>query len=432
LACALPVIALATLLGGIDPIALSGAFLVTIGVAVLSCTLAMTLSVWGKKMHEVLMTTYAVLTLWHLLQPLGEYLLRNLGAPSAAGTWHQLKLTSPYYLVLAPYWEPGVVTLTGHVQFLGVCLITAALLTALAVARVRAVTIRQAGEGAKLRRPRRVRSPSRFPSRLGWKGPSLDDNPVFWREWHRKRPSWWMRLVWSLFAILGGVCSLVTLRHWFRSPNDELPAIVNGFQAAAGLLLLGIGSAASLSEERIRGSLDVLLATPLSTPTIVWGKWLGSFRSFQRLAILPIGLATCLAIRTGHLFSWVLLVALLLSNGAMITSLGLLMATRIPRLSRTVGGTVLIYVLLTVVWPFAIMMISRGADTGSTGLVMASPFFGIAFGTFVISGASMPTELREAIPFWMFFWINAQGIVAAALYRTAVASFDRCLGRMPE
>ena len=34
----------------------------------------------------------------------------------------------------------------------------------------------------------------------------------------------------------------------------------------------------SMSEERQRGSLDLLAATTLSTPTIVLGKWLGTLR----------------------------------------------------------------------------------------------------------------------------------------------------------
>src|SRR5207245_20372 len=54
IACALPIMALAGLLGGIDPLALAGSFLVSIGCAVLGCSVALTLSVWGRKTHEVL------------------------------------------------------------------------------------------------------------------------------------------------------------------------------------------------------------------------------------------------------------------------------------------------------------------------------------------------------------------------------------------
>ena len=63
--------------------------------------------------------------------------------------------------------------------------------------------------------------------------------------------------------------------------------MVNAWQVATGLLLLSVSAATSLAEERQRGSLDVLMATPLPTRSIVWGKWWGTFRPVPRLLILP-------------------------------------------------------------------------------------------------------------------------------------------------
>ena len=62
---------------------------------------------------------------------------------------------------------------------------------------------------------------------------------------------------------------------------------MNGVQVSVGLLLLGVTAATSLAEERARGSLDLLLSTPLSTRQIVMGKWLGVIRKAPLLAILP-------------------------------------------------------------------------------------------------------------------------------------------------
>jgi ABC-type transport system involved in multi-copper enzyme maturation permease subunit len=56
--CALPALALCTLLGGVDPLALAGAFLITVGLAVLGCTLALTFSLWAAKPYEALLATY--------------------------------------------------------------------------------------------------------------------------------------------------------------------------------------------------------------------------------------------------------------------------------------------------------------------------------------------------------------------------------------
>ena len=63
-----------------------------------------------------------------------------------------------------------------------------------------------------------------------------------------------------------------------RPMRDEVVGLMNGFQVAVGLLLLSVGAATSLAEERVRGSLDVLLSTPMSTRSILAGKWWGSFR----------------------------------------------------------------------------------------------------------------------------------------------------------
>ena len=45
-------------------------------------------------------------------------------------------------------------------------------------------------------------------------GPTLDANPVLWREWHRKRPSRWSRGVWityfGLVSLFGIIISCLT------------------------------------------------------------------------------------------------------------------------------------------------------------------------------------------------------------------------------
>jgi ABC-type transport system involved in multi-copper enzyme maturation permease subunit len=56
-ACTLPVLALATLMGGVDPNALVGGSLVIVAVAILSVAVALTFSVWASKAHEALMAT---------------------------------------------------------------------------------------------------------------------------------------------------------------------------------------------------------------------------------------------------------------------------------------------------------------------------------------------------------------------------------------
>ena len=139
--------------------------------------------------------------------------------------------------------------------------------------------------------PRPLCSP-RFPDRA-WlprlPGPSLDGNPVLWREWHRSKPSRFLRVVWFLYSAPGSALDrAVAANHERqRAVTLELIGVMNMFQVAVGLLLLSVSAATSLAEERVRGSLDLLLSTPLSTRSILAGKWLGSFQHVAHVLVWP-------------------------------------------------------------------------------------------------------------------------------------------------
>ena len=64
MAYGLPVLALGSFLGGIDLAAAIGAELVTAGVAILCCTLALLASVWARKPHQALLLAYTLVGLW--------------------------------------------------------------------------------------------------------------------------------------------------------------------------------------------------------------------------------------------------------------------------------------------------------------------------------------------------------------------------------
>ena len=84
------------------------------------------------------------------------------------------------------------------------------------------------------------------PGRLGilasraWPRPSLDRNPVLWREWQRRRLSRWGLVVWGTYVLFCGgfsayaIAGMIVGNHWSR----ELGAVINGLQVEAGLLLL--------------------------------------------------------------------------------------------------------------------------------------------------------------------------------------------------
>jgi ABC-type transport system involved in multi-copper enzyme maturation permease subunit len=196
-------------------------------------------------------------------------------------------------------------------------------------------------------------------------------------------------------------------------------------------LFLSVASPTSLAEERVRGSLDVLLTTTLSTREIVWGKWWGAFRGVLLFSILPSMVALAYSWQSGHWLGAILVIGLILAFGAALTSLGLALATWTPRLGRAVAATVAVYLVVTVGWLFLVGAITANVSgTFAPGLASGSPFFGTIFPLIQMQGKN-PTEWVECVS-WLIFWIHFYGVIAAVLLAATLASFDRCLGRIPD
>src|SRR4051812_41434535 len=236
IACAAPVLALATLLGGVDPAVLTGAILVCLACAVFGCTLALTLSVWGRKPHEVLLATYAFGIFYLLAAPIWAGLVSILpwwARPAWLPGSLSLLPYNPVILVLAPLNAAPLVPigLGAQVWFCALGLLASALLATAATWRIRAVVIRQAGRGARPAGARRgplARLVRRLPA------PSLDGNPVLWREWQRWRPSRWSVAVWGLFGVLSGGFSLWVIVEALNRALPGAPGIGGGGRRGRG------------------------------------------------------------------------------------------------------------------------------------------------------------------------------------------------------
>ena len=61
--------------------------------------------------------------------------------------------------------------------------------------------------------------------------------------------------------------------------GSEILLAVSAVHATLGFLLASLSAPTVLAEERVRGSLDVLLTTPLPTDRIVLSKWWGRTES---------------------------------------------------------------------------------------------------------------------------------------------------------
>ena len=209
----------------------------------------------------------------------------------------------------------------------------------------------------------------------------------------------------------------------------------------------------------MRGSLDVLLTTPLSTRSIVIAKWWGTYRSVLVLALMPLYAAVFLACSVPDIPVWAAnmkfgrplvpltfrdrVLAVLFSQAdflascAMIVSLGLALATWVRRLGRAVALSVTAFLAAGLGWVFLIEVLFRPLFQWSEkylwlrqSVSSLSP----------IGGPLHPIEMLLNIQFHErgLVWLGTgvviviKAAIALALLWLTIKTFDRCMGRMPE
>jgi ABC-type transport system involved in multi-copper enzyme maturation permease subunit len=431
--CALPALALSVLLGGVDPLALAGIFVVTVSLAVFGCTLALAFSVWATKSYEVLMATYGVFGIWLLAIPIWDFLGEQWGIPTSPDWAITL---NPFLLAFAPYMQPGKVGATGFLPFFAGLLTLSAVLAAIAIKRMRGVTVDREGHAA-VAKPENPRSRKRigWASRRGWhafdRSPSLDHSPVLWYETRRRRDSPWVRMmlrVYLAIALVFSALAILEITQTYFAVNvpywvGRLPAYVVAFQVVIGLPVLLLAAATAIVEARAQGSLDILLATPLSTRRIVLTKWWGAFRESTRLLVLPAIVALAVAWLTGAWQQLGWLGLYFFAAAAVWTSIGLAISTWVSRLGRAIALAVALYAIVALAWPILAMTVFQGHGMG---LATLSPYYGC----FYLTLGSYHPDLFGELFLWILFSIGCQFVVAAGLLIGTLVTFNRCLGRV--
>jgi ABC-type transport system involved in multi-copper enzyme maturation permease subunit len=427
IACGVPVVVLMTVSGGVAPDEILKPVLVIAGTALLAASLAITLSVWAKSLREALLEVYGILALWFFAALMLRLLRECFVGPMARTGWTEW--IDPFWLMGLLVNRPDAVGFGDCAAFFLLATMTSAWLLTKATLRLRAVAARQAEQPARVPRPRRApgwlgRQLARLP------GPSLDGNPVLWREWHRQ-PSRRMVILWGLYGWLAVALTLLAIVHISISAvtHRELIGVpLAGFLVGIGMLMLCTGAAGSLAEERDRGSLDILLATPLSSAAILRGKWWGVYRRFPPLALLPALIVASLAFHTGRWGLARLAILLILAQGASLTSLGLALATWVRRPGQAVIFSALFYMLLAVGW---LVLIAALSPPGSAlGIAVASPLYGPIY----LSRGVAADRYGTAADcwFWGIFWVVVHTAAAIGLFIATWSAFDRRVGRMPE
>jgi ABC-type transport system involved in multi-copper enzyme maturation permease subunit len=422
--CMVPVLAVTSYLGGVPPEAMVDLLAVTFGSAALGCTLALALSIGARRFHEVLVTTYVLLSGWVLGYPiLMTIRMTAVGGlvPGEAMRW--LRDVNPAWLAMAPILRPGSSRSDEVWAFLGGTVALSALLVGVAAWCLRPAALNDRGPAAR-------RSWGRILAGEG-SGSMLDRHPIFWRECRLHRPSGWIGLLWGLYvagALLFSGLAVVECAGRGARGTGFWAGPFNGFQAAVSLLLLSLVTPASLAEERARGSLELLLSTPLSTRSIVLGKWLAHYRVVPWLALLPGIVAVAHAVSSGRWLGVPLVAATVLAQGAAVTSLGIALAVWVPRLDRALTLSAAVAVFFTVAWVPLVALLFQDNKALGMGLASASPLFGIGLLTSAIV-ADTPASWGLHTG-WAVFWIVAACATSLALLGAALASFDSCLGRI--
>jgi len=418
IACGIPVLAIISSLGGVDPQESILGSLVIVGVAILGASLALFFSVWATRPAEALLMTYATFAIWLL----------------AVLVWGEMRLgPTPDWLWLCnPFWLLG--GSTSRPPFLSIlffvgCVMISWVLAMVATRRLRTVTLRQAERSMRRGRRRNYSIPRWDLSRLfeGF-GVSLDRHPILWRELHRHQVSHWERGIWWLYAIVSTGFTWITVVFGL----DIIPGVV-AFMVAIGLLMVSVTSATSLAEERALGNLDVLMASPVSTREIVIAKWWGAFRIVPGLTILP-GLLAFVAAGTqrGPLTALPfagLMVMLILAYGAMVTSVCLALATWQSRVSRAVGISVFVYLVAAVVYPAIVSMMLQAGPDDLYYYLWISPFYGVWMPLVRILWRKSVVFEGNVRP---LVWIGLTFSAAYFILWTTIQTFDACLGRVPE
>jgi ABC-type transport system involved in multi-copper enzyme maturation permease subunit len=450
-ACTWPAMAISALLGGIDPVAVTLAFAIIVAVALVGCTLALALSVWAKRTHEVILVTYTVFIAALLVWPIW-LLLSTTTKIGPVPRW--TRLANPFYVAFAPYTDPGSLEIWDYLAFFGVTVAASAVLTLIAVWRTRPVACRGSSETSGRARVGRIGRVTRW-----LPGPSLDRNPLLWREWRRSRPTRGMTAVLTLLMGTTAFFCIAGAVDLWKAGVDTRPGVafwvVTGIcsyvlHVSFGLLMLAAIAPTSMAEERQRGSLDTLAATSLSTREIVMGKWMGTFRLVVVITIAPavtaLAMATARSTATSNIgpglspeyyrvltpgariFFVLIVVATILAHGALITSVGLALAVWVKRQSRAIALSVSSFVLITIAWPIFISLLVN-VDLGQK-LVSLSPSIFL-----VVSVNSLTTRhftRQGGLLFAGTFWAVEVLVVALALLWLTVRTFDICFDRIAD
>jgi hypothetical protein len=430
----IPIDAFAISWWGVDPEQIAMIEEVTIGSILVCVAATAALSLWSKQAFLPLIVVYALSGAW-LLGP--DFLSNSPFSPS----W--IARASPFMLLVRKTNGTGPTTLSDTTLFAGVATLLAIILLEITVASFRRVVLRPATarRRARFARLRQLATASS----LWLPAPSLDDNPVLWREWWRTRSSLGIRAFWLLYFLAAAAATVLCVHaFWSGQKIPDLVAVV-GYEIGVGLLAVTVRSALIWSDEKTGGreGLDLLLATPLSATTILMGKWWSAYRDVVPLVFLPAVSAVILAqgadpfpslsatlSTLSRMAVVIVILGQVLAYGAAFVSLGLFLATRLIRPARAAGLTLVLFAVVTLILPTVTEVAFMSSNRGlASGLGSGSPIAGPIQALMTLFRSPYFVSGIDVLPFSLT-WIVLAGCTAWGLNRWTIRQFDRWMGRI--
>ena len=407
------------------------------------------------------MLVFALWAVWILAYPIWLGAASSGVAPTPPPWFAKL---NPFVLVYSPYAKPGYVDAVDVAVFVAVAL---AMSIAAVVVAIRTLRKELKAPGQRSERVEACRRWIKARIFSWWPSPSLDGNPVLWREWHHNRPSRMARLVSNLFiccTILGMAIGIV---HAIHDGNYNLLVVTSFTAVTFGLLLVerdgthdpdrgaGAGQPGRAHEHaacdaryrprQVLGHLspDAADARPpalaglfVAGTCLDYPPWMPA-----RLMHMAKPITTVDRVRAG-----ILPTAFFLVHSAVVTSFGLALATWFKRTGRAVAISVAVFVVMSIGWIVAVEAAVRpllnwwqmqggwlDAEKNSAltqSLIALSPMGGqVAPFDALTNHWNRPRDLS-----WQLLLIELVfvAVVAVVFLGLTLLTFNRCMGRMNE
>ena len=451
----LPVLQIASLMGGISPQRLWMSFAIILSSMLFVSAVAMLVSVQARRARDAVLGSYVLLFLW-LIAPLLFMLMLATGMPGLSRLmptaleplFDALMAPNPFLTLLRVTSDPSTrltaIDPWGEVaQLVAVQLGVTAACLGLSVWLLRRVHRRGGVRQARKREPLRLR-------------PRVGETAMLWKECFAERSGGWMGfLAWLVLGGATGVMFVFALwmfldsfqasggyggsyRRGIVSDSFAVRSFLASctvalmFAACGLLLLIAARAATSVSGERERDTWLTLIGTTLSGTEIVLSKIAGNIFAFRYLfaGLGSVWLLMLLRepVMVVPLFFWATILA---ETCWFASSLGVLFSLRCKTTARAMGGTVGTLVLVGGGYFFCclpVVIASNGPDDGLM-LVFAPmiPFLLCVPPMTAIEGS--PGDDRALMLMSTLLGTFGYGVASCVITSYCIAEFDRLAGR---